>query len=56
MKQSVAEPRDDEKVTPLVGAVLVFPDGEGVTAHRGELRHGEHAEFALLERKYLRPC
>jgi ATP-dependent DNA helicase RecG len=34
-----------------VGAVLVFPDGRVVQAHRGELREGDHAEFTLLERK-----
>ena len=50
MRKSIAEPRDD-KVSPSVGAVLVFPDGEVVTAYRGELRYGQHAEFILLERK-----
>jgi ATP-dependent DNA helicase RecG len=34
-----------------VGAVLYKPDGTVETASRGELRHGDHAEFALLERK-----
>ena len=51
MKQSVSEPRADGKTSPLVGAVLVKPDGSIETAHRGELREGDHAEFALLERK-----
>jgi ATP-dependent DNA helicase RecG len=51
MKQSVNEPRKDGKASPLVGAVLVKPDGMIETAHRGELRDGDHAEFALLERK-----
>lgn len=50
MKTSVAEPRDD-KASPLVGAVLVRSDGTVDTAARGELRHGDHAEFTLLERK-----
>ena len=27
MRQSVREPRDDGKVSPKVGAVLVYPDG-----------------------------
>jgi ATP-dependent DNA helicase RecG len=31
--------------------VLVKPDGTVETACRGELRHGDHAEFTLLERK-----
>jgi ATP-dependent DNA helicase RecG len=51
MGKSVPEPRKDGKLTPKVGAVLVLPTGEVVTAHRGELRNGDHAEFTLLERK-----
>ncbi len=51
MKQSIAEGRGDGKATPLVGAVLVKSDGSIETAHRGELREGDHAEFTLLERK-----
>lgn len=50
MNQSVQEPRSD-KVSPSVGAVLIKPDGTVETAFRGELRHGDHAEFTLLERK-----
>jgi ATP-dependent DNA helicase RecG len=52
MKKSVNEPREDKKASPLVGAVLVKPDGTVDTACRGELRHGDHAEFTLLERKH----
>jgi len=51
MKKSIAEGRNDGKASPLVGAVLVKPDGSIETAHRGELREGDHAEFTLLERK-----
>jgi len=51
MRQSVPEPRKDGKARPKVGAVLVKPDGTVETAYRGELRHGDHAEFTLLERK-----
>lgn len=51
MRQSVTEPRTDGKVDPKVGAVLLKPDGTIETACRGELRHGDHAEFTLLERK-----
>lgn len=57
MLQSNAEPRNDEKASPKVGAVLVPPPellkstGPLVTAYRGELRDGDHAEFTLLERK-----
>jgi ATP-dependent DNA helicase RecG len=51
MNQSVAEPRTDGKASPKVGAVLIPPEGPLVTAHRGELRYGDHAEFTLLERK-----
>ena len=52
MKQSINEPRTDKKASPLVGAVLVKPDGTVDTAFRGELRHGDHAEYTLLERKH----
>ncbi len=51
MKQSVAEPREDGKASPRVGAVLYKPDGTVECAARGELRYGDHAEFTLLERK-----
>ena len=50
MKKSIHEPRKD-KTSPGVGAVLVMPDGSLHTAYRGELRHGDHAEYTLLERK-----
>lgn len=51
MRSSVREPRPDGKASPKVGAVLVKQDGTLETACRGELRHGDHAEFTLLERK-----
>jgi ATP-dependent DNA helicase RecG len=51
MRRSVAEPRKDGKRSPAVGAVLIKPNGSVETACRGELRDGDHAEFALLERK-----
>jgi ATP-dependent DNA helicase RecG len=51
MRQSVAESRHDGKASPLVGAVLVRGDGAIITASRGELREGDHAEYTLLERK-----
>src|SRR5437588_12652434 len=51
MRQSVPEPRKDGKTSPRVGAVLLKPDGAIETACRGELRHGDHAEYTLLERK-----
>ncbi|MBL7043908.1 MAG: hypothetical protein ISR77_35100 [Pirellulaceae bacterium] len=51
MRQSVQEYREDGAPSPLVGAVLVRPDGSIETAARGELREGNHAEFTLLERK-----
>jgi ATP-dependent DNA helicase RecG len=51
MRQSVHEPRADGKASPSVGVVIHKPDGTVETAFRGELRYGDHAEFALLERK-----
>jgi ATP-dependent DNA helicase RecG len=51
MQQSVHEPRKDNKKSPSVGAVLLKCDGTIETGCRGELRHGDHAEFTLLERK-----
>lgn len=51
MNNSKNEPRPDGKVPPKVGAVVVFPDGKVIQAHRCELREGDHAEFTLLERK-----
>lgn len=51
MERSVPEPRTDGKIDPKVGAVLYKADGTIETACRGELRHGDHAEFTLLERK-----
>jgi len=51
MRLSVPERRADGKPNPLVGAVLVRPNGSVETAARGELREGNHAEFTLLERK-----
>lgn len=50
MNQSIQEPRDD-KVSPNVGALLIKSNGDIETAYRGELRHGDHAEYTLLERK-----
>lgn len=57
MLQSVAEPRNDCKASPKVGAVLIVPyelaggRDRFITAFRGELREGDHAEFTLIERK-----
>lgn len=53
MRQSAPEHRPDGSPSPSVGAVLVRPDGSIVTAARGELRNGNHAEFILLERKCI---
>ena len=51
MQKSVDEPRKDSKISPKVGAVIIKSDGSVETAFRGELRHGDHAEFTLIERK-----
>lgn len=42
----------DDKPDPLVGAIITTADGKILaTAHRGELRVGEHCEYTLIERK-----
>lgn len=47
---SISEHKD--KPDPLVGAIITTKEGEVLaTAHRGELRIGEHCEFTLIERK-----
>ncbi len=51
MKKSIEE-RNNDKPSPYVGAVLVFPDGSYDTAYRGELREGDHAEYTLLDKKH----
>lgn len=54
MKNSVMEYREDNKAVPKVGAVIVWKDGDQqrvTSAHRGELRNGDHAEYTLLDRK-----
>jgi len=51
MRDSVCEPREDDKASPKVGAVLIKPDGTGETAYRGEIRQGDHAEDTLLDKK-----
>ena len=52
MKASVPEQRADDTITPKVGAVLWKPDGTTLTACRGELREGDHAEYTIIERKH----
>jgi pyrimidine deaminase RibD-like protein len=47
-RQSVGE---DGRAHPKVGAVVVKGGKVLATAHRGELKEGEHAEFTALERK-----
>lgn len=45
-------PEHTNKADPLVGAIVTTKDGEILaSAHRGELRVGEHCEFTLIERK-----
>lgn len=52
MNDSIHEDRDDGKVVPHVGAVLIDSDGNFVEeAYRGELRDGDHAEYTLIDKK-----
>jgi len=52
MKDSISEKRNDGKIVPYVGAVLINPKGEFVEkAYRGEIREGDHAEYTLLDKK-----
>jgi len=47
-------PEHTDKTDPLVGAIIATADGEILaTAHRGELREGEHCEYTLIERKLV---
>jgi ATP-dependent DNA helicase RecG len=42
----------EDKTDPKVGAVLVDPEGRLVeTAHRGEIRSGDHAEYSIFSKK-----
>lgn len=50
MRKSKSEHED--KTDPKVGAVLVDPEGKLVeTAHRGEIRSGDHAEYSIFSKK-----
>lgn len=51
MQDSIKETRDDGKQLPIVGAILLKPDGTIDQAYRSELRQGDHAEYTLIERK-----
>lgn len=45
-------PEHEDRTDPKVGAILTTVEGVVIaTAHRGELRSGDHAEFTVLERK-----
>ncbi|GHT32400.1 hypothetical protein FACS189434_04060 [Bacteroidia bacterium] len=47
-----SNPEHTDKPDPKVGAILTTAEGKILaTAHRGELRVGEHCEYTLLERK-----
>jgi len=50
MRMSKSEHK--HKTDPKVGAVLVDPEGRLVeTAHRGEIRKGDHAEYSIFSKK-----
>ena len=51
MRRSKPEHRPDGKATPRVGAVIWRPGKDAMSACRGELREGDHAEYTLLDRK-----
>jgi ATP-dependent DNA helicase RecG len=57
MKRTIKEslksiPEHTDKADPLVGAIITTKEGEILaSAHRGELRIGEHCEYTLIERK-----
>jgi hypothetical protein len=55
MRMAIEEARkskaEDERVHPMVGAVVVRDGKVLAKAHRGELEGGEHGEFTVLEKK-----
>jgi pyrimidine deaminase RibD-like protein len=55
MRMAIDESRrckaEDERIHPMVGAVVVKDGVVLAMSHRGELSHGEHAEFTALEKK-----
>lgn len=51
MRKSKVEDRDDGKIPPKVGALIIKKDGSIESAYRGEFRSGDHAEYTLLDKK-----
>lgn len=51
VRQATASKSEDSRPHPRVGVVVVTKDGKVISAHRGELGQGEHAEYTALERK-----
>lgn len=55
MRMAIDESRrckgEDDRVHPMVGAVVVKDGIVLAKSYRGELSHGEHAEFTALEKK-----
>lgn len=52
LEMKLSKSEHSHKTDPKVGAVLVDPKGRlAETAHRGELRKGDHAEYTIFSKK-----
>src|SRR5260370_36558466 len=51
VEEARRSPQEPGRVSLFVGAVASQGEELVGVAHRGEVNHGEHAEFTLLERK-----
>ena len=51
IEQAKQSKDEDHRNHPKVGVVVVSKEGTVTAAYRGEIGHGDHAEFTVLEKK-----
>jgi ATP-dependent DNA helicase RecG len=52
LEMGFSKSEHEDKTDPKVGAVLVDPENRLIeTAHRGEIRKGDHAEYTIFRKK-----